>query len=176
VEDQNEFVAVGRVGPAHGVRGEVYVEPWTDDVESRFVEGASFLTEPAARGPLTIASMRMSNRKLMITFEGIEERNAAAAIHHVQLLMPAKARPLLADPDDFYDTDLIGLAVTTVTGQSLGPVIDVVHAAAADYLLLKIEGRDHLVPFVNAIVPSVDLGAGTVTIDPPEGLFDLWKN
>jgi len=171
----DDYVAVGRVGPAHGLRGEVFVEPWTDDVDERFADGAVLLTEPAARGPLTVTSTRMHNGRLMVTFEGIADRDQARAIHHVQLLIPASARPALDDPDDFYDSDLIGLAASTVAGVALGPVVDVVHTASADYLVLTVNGQERLVPFVGAIVPTVDVAAGVVVIDPPDNLFEMQK-
>jgi 16S rRNA processing protein RimM len=57
----------------------------------------------------------------------------------------------------------------------LGPITDVVHTGTADYLVLRFEGREHLVPFVSAIVPSVDIGAGIVVIDPPDNLFEMQK-
>jgi 16S rRNA processing protein RimM len=170
-----QYVAVGRVGPAHGVRGEVFVEPWTDDLDERFADGARFNTEPADRGPLVVGSTRMNNRRLMVHFEGIDDRDQAKAIHHTSLLIPASARPVLEDPDDFYDSELIGLQASTVAGQALGPITDVVHTSSADYLVLMIEGREHLVPFVSAIVPSVDLRTGVVIIDPPDNLFEMQK-
>jgi 16S rRNA processing protein RimM len=173
VDDQ--FVAVGRIGPAHGVRGEVFVEPWTDELDERFADGATFTTDPPERGPLTIASTRMNNRRLMVQFEGIDDRDQARAVHHTHLLIPASSRPPLDDPDDFYDSDLVGLAARTVAGVALGPVTDVVHTGTADYLVLNLEGREHLVPFVSAIVPSVDLRAGVVVIDPPDNLFEMQK-
>jgi 16S rRNA processing protein RimM len=88
-------------------------------------------------------------------------------------MVVATERPVLDDPDEFYDSDLIGLTARTPTGDDLGPIHDVVHLAGAIYLLLKVEGTERLVPFVSEIVPKVDVAAGVVTIDPPEGLFDL---
>ena len=72
----------------------------------------------------------------------------------MRLLLPVSERPVLDDPDDFYDTDLIGLAARTVAGADLGPVRDVLHAGGADYLVLDVAGREVLVPFVRAIVPD----------------------
>jgi 16S rRNA processing protein RimM len=169
----SEFVAVGRIGPVIGVKGEVFVEPWTEQVEDRFAEGAVLATEPADRGPLTVLAIRQHRGRLVVSFAGIEDRDAAGALHHVQVLVAASARPPLEDPDDFYDTDLIGLAAVTVAGRSLGPVSDVVHAPAGDYLVVLVDGRECLVPFVRAIVPVIDLPAGRITLDPPDGLLEL---
>jgi 16S rRNA processing protein RimM len=170
-----EYVTVGRIGPAHGVRGEVFVEPWTDDVDERFAEGASLRTEPLERGPLTVVSTRLHNGRLIVQFAGVDDREQAKAVHHTELLIPARERPVLDDPDDFYDTDLVGLAASTVDGRPLGPITEVIHAPSAVYLVVVVDGRDRLVPFVKAIVPTVDLAAGTVTIDPPDNLFEMQK-
>jgi 16S rRNA processing protein RimM len=168
-----DVVAVGRIGPARGVRGDVFVEPWTDDPGSRFAPGAVLRTDPAGVGPLTVASSSSASGKLVVHFEGIDDRPAAEAVRGTQLVVLAADRPPTDDPDEFYDSNLIGLFASTVAGQPLGPVRDVVHAGGADYLVLDIDGSEKLVPFVSAIVPSVDLDGGRVLIDPPEGLFDL---
>jgi 16S rRNA processing protein RimM len=166
-------VAVGRIGPARGVRGEVFVEPWTDAPDERFAPGAVLRTEPPQAGPLTVESASRASGKLVVRFAGVADRGAAEALRGVQLVIDATARPVLDDPDEFYDTDLVGLAARTVDGVELGPVTDVVHAAGASYLVVVVEGRERLVPFVSAVVPTVDVGGGAVVIDPPEGLFDL---
>jgi 16S rRNA processing protein RimM len=165
------LVTVGRIGKAHGLRGEVSVEPWTDDPEERFRVGVRFTI---AAGPaLTVAHARAHSGRWVIGFVGVEDRTAAEALRGTELLLPASARPAIEDPDEFYDSDLIGLAARTVGGAALGPVTDVVHGPGGDYLVLTIEGTERLVPFVAGIVPNVDLAAGVAEIDPPEGLFDL---
>jgi 16S rRNA processing protein RimM len=168
-----DLVAVGRIGPAHGVQGAVFVLPWTDDPDDRFAAGARLRTEPAAAGPLTVVSARDHSGRLVVRFDGVDDRERAAALRGVVLLVPAHARPPLDDPDDFYDTDLVGLRAETTDGTSLGLVTDIVHSTAADYLVVRIVERDVLVPFVAAIVPDVDVAAGVVRIDPPDGLLDL---
>jgi 16S rRNA processing protein RimM len=172
-EDTDEDIAVGRVGRPRGVRGETLVEPWTDDPDERFAPGSVLRTDPAEVGPLTVAAMSTAGGKLVVHFAGIADRDGAEALRGVRLLITAGERAPLDDPDDFYDTDLIGLAARTPAGTELGPVRDVLHAGGADYLVLEVGGQERLVPFVRAIVPSVDVLAGHVLIDPPDGLFDL---
>jgi 16S rRNA processing protein RimM len=169
----DELLAVGRIGRPRGVRGEAFVEPWTDDPDERFAPGSVLQTEPADAGPLTVATASTASGKLVVRFDGVDDRAAIEALRGVRLLIAATGRPPLDDPDDFYDTDLVGLAVRSVAGAELGTVRDVLHAGGADYLVLDYDGREVLVPFVRAIVPSVDLEAGTVVIDPPDGLFEL---
>jgi 16S rRNA processing protein RimM len=169
----DDVVVVGRIGPARGVRGDVFVEPWTDAPDERFAPGAVLGTEPAAAGPLTVDSANAASGKLVVHFAGVDDRPAAEALRGVQLVVRAADRPDLDDPDEFYDSDLVGLSARTLDGAELGPVKDVVHAAGASYLVLDMSGQERLVPFVAAIVPTVDVRAGRIVIDPPAGLFEL---
>jgi 16S rRNA processing protein RimM len=172
-EELGELIAVGRVGPPRGVRGHVFVEPWTDSPAERFAAGATLQTEPGSAGPLTVESSSMAGGKLVVLFDGVTDRMGAVALRGVQLLIPAHQRRPIEDPDEFYDTDLVGLVARTVGGEPLGPVTDVMHAGGATYLVVQVDGQDRLVPFVAAIVPTVDLAGGAVVIDPPDGLFEL---
>ena len=171
--DLNDLVTVGRVGPVWGLHGAVYVQPLTDDVELRFADGAQLLTEPPERGPLTVAKTHWHGQRFVVHFEAVTDRQLAAELRGTELLIRIVDRPPLEDPDDFYDTDLVGLQALQPDGTVLGPVTDVVHSPAGEYLLIRIDDRDRLVPFVRAIVPEVRLSAGTLIVDPPEGLFEL---
>ena len=173
VVPDDDLIAVGRVGKPRGVRGETYVEPWTDDPDERFAAGSVLATDPVGAGPLTVVSASQAGGRLVVRFDGVDDRGAAEALRGVQLVIPAGTRPPLDDPDDFYDTDLIGLTARTPGGVVLGAVGDVLHAGGADYLVLSHDGREHLVPFVAAIVPNVNVEGGYVVIDAPEGLFEL---
>jgi 16S rRNA processing protein RimM len=168
-----EVVAVGRIGKAHGIRGDVFVEPWTDVPDERFVAGAVFETDPSDRGPLTVTSIRNHSGKLVLHFEGFDDRNSVEAIRGSYLVIDASDRPVIDDPDEFYDTDLIGLSVRTVDGQELGPVTDVLHSPADSLLAIDWSGREILVPFRKEFVPTVDVAQGLIEIDPPDGLFEL---
>ncbi|SOD74205.1 16S rRNA processing protein RimM [Jatrophihabitans sp. GAS493] len=174
-EPQNppRLLAVGKIGPAIGLKGEVYVQPWTDSPEERFAPGSVLSTEPGERGPLTVAEFRAHGKRFVIRFDGYDGRTQAESLRDTELLIAASARPVLEDPDDFYDTDLIGLAAVTPAGLALGAIKDVVHAPGSEYLVLLHEEREVLVPFVAEIVPTVDVAAGRVIVDPPEGLLEL---
>lgn len=166
-------IAIGRIGPARGVRGDVFVEPWTDDPDTRFAVGVALRTDPESAGPLTVVSANAASGKLVLRFEGVDDRAAAEALRGVVLVIAAGERPEIDDPDEFYATDLIGLTAETVDGTELGAVRDVIDVAGADYLVLDVAGQERLVPFVAAIVPTVDIEGGRVVIDPPNGLFEL---
>ncbi|MEP6852021.1 MAG: ribosome maturation factor RimM [bacterium] len=186
-DDGAELVTVGLIGKAHGLRGEVAVQPWTDDPAGRFRPGTQFKTaarEPAvARQPapeppgppprLTIAAARQQSGRWLVAFAEVEHRDAAEALRGTRLLLPATARPPLEDPDEFYDTDLIGLRVEDPAGRAVGQVREMVHGPAGDLLAVIIDDQEHLIPFVRAIVPRVDVAGGVVVVDAPKGLFDL---
>ena len=171
--EATRYVAVGQVGAARGVRGDVFVRPLTDDPDERFAPGTVLETEPATAGPLTVESSNSAGGRLVVHFDGVDDRTRAESLRGVLLQIEAGARPEITDPDEFYVDELVGMAVRTTAGRDLGPVIDVVDIAGSDYLVLEIDGREHLVPFVAAIVPTVDAAARLVVIDPPDGLFEL---
>ena len=167
-------LVVGRVGRPQGVRGEVTVEVRTDDPDARFAPGSSLRTDPPERGPLTVVAARPRSGGLVIAFEGVADRAGAEAIRGTVLVVDSAELPAIADDDEWYDHELIGLAVVDPAGAPVGTVTDVVHSPAADLLAIKApDGREHLVPFLRQMVPAVDVPGGRVVVDPPEGLFDL---
>ena len=168
-------VTVGRIGRPHGVRGDVVVGVRTDDPELRFARGSRLDTDPVGVGPLTVASHRWHSGELLVRFAEIGDRTAAAEIGGTWLLVDSAALEALDDPDEFRDADLVGLSVRTVEGAAVGTVADVLHHGQ-DVLVIDPSGpgRDQiLIPFVKAIVPEVDVAAGILVIDPPEGLLNL---
>jgi 16S rRNA processing protein RimM len=168
-------LVVGRVTRPHGVRGELVVDVRTDDPELRLAAGAVLVTEPAAAGPLTIVSTRWHSGRLLVSFKGFEDRNEADRLRGVLLLVDSGELEDLADPDEFRDHQLIGLAVVGPDGERIGEITDVLHYGQ-DLLVVagsgKRAGAEIMVPFVSAIVPEVDLTGGLVRIDPPPGLLD----
>ena len=167
-------LVVGRVGRPNGVQGELTVEVRTDDPDARFAPGSVLRTEPADRGPLTVAEVRPRSGGLVVAFEGVTDRPGAEALRGTTLVVDSASLPPLEAEDEWYDHQLVGLAVETVSGGKVGEVTEVVHAAGTDLLAVRApDGRELLVPFVGAIVPTVDVAGGRVVVDPPEGLLDL---
>ncbi len=163
---------VGRIGRPHGLRGEVTVTVSTDDPGDRFAVGAVLSTDPSARGPLTVKAARRSGPVLVVGFDGVADRNAAEALRGTTLTVDQAALPVPDDPDEFYDHQLIGLAVRGGAGTDLGTVVEIWHPPAAPVLVVKRpDGSQEFVPFVTAIVPVVDLAGGSLTVEPPDGMF-----
>jgi 16S rRNA processing protein RimM len=168
-------LVVGRIGRPHGIRGELTVQVHTDDPDSRFAAGSVLVTEPAARGPLTVSSSRWHSGRLLVRFVGCDDRNSAEDLRGTFLVMDSAEVGPAADPDEFNDYELIGLDAATVAGEPVGVVADVLHQGQ-DLLVIKPArpgAEDVLVPFVAALVPEVDVKAGRLVIDPPPGLLDL---
>ncbi len=161
---------VARVGRPHGLRGEVSVDVRTDVPGERFVPGAVFSTEPAAAGPLTLESARDHSGVLLLRFAEAPDRSTAEQLRGVELLVSTTAS---AEPDAWYEDELVGLAVRSPDGELLGEVVRLDTGGAQDLLVVATPaGREVLVPFVTALVPDVDVAAGVVVVDPPGGLFD----
>ncbi len=179
-EREPDLIVVGRIGRPQGIKGEVTVEVRTDDPDDRFAPGRVLQTEPAERGPLTVESSRMQGRYLIVRFAGPTDRDDAEQLRDTMLLLSTSDLPPLSEQDEYYDTQLVGLAAQLEDGTELGSVVDVLHLPGGDVLAverstggLDAKGQELLIPFVKQIVPTVDLTAGVVVVVPPEGLLDL---
>jgi 16S rRNA processing protein RimM len=172
-------LVIGRIGRAHGLRGEVSVDVRTDDAERRFAPGASVETDPPERGPLTVVHARAHAGRLLVSFADVPDRSAAEALRGTLLVADSATSAQSEDPDEYWDHELVGLAVVDTGGTQLGTVVEVAHLPGQDLFVVAPAGAadaavDHVfVPFVAAIVPEVDLAAGRIVVDPPPGLFDL---
>jgi 16S rRNA processing protein RimM len=171
-----ELLVVGRIGRAHGIRGDVTVEVRTDAPELRFAPGAVLRTEPEAAGPLTVESARMHSGRLLIHFEGIPDRTAAEGLRDVLLVIDADDSGPAGEPDDdvWWDHELLDLEARTSGGELLGVVADMLHTPAGELLAIRRpDGAELLVPFVSEFVPVVDVPGGRIVVDPPAGLLEL---
>lgn len=164
-------VMIGRVVKSHGVKGEVAVAVTTDDPDARFAVGAVVHGKQGNKEhSLTIASVRPHQARLLVRFEEIPDRTAADLLRGTKFFAPP-----LEDAEDggFYEHELLGLRVLH-EGSDIGEVTalqpGVAHALLA---FRRADGRTSLIPFVEEMVPAVDLELGTVTVTPPEGLLDL---
>jgi 16S rRNA processing protein RimM len=167
-------LVIGRIVRPHGIRGEVVVEVTTDEPAARFFAGAVLATEPVSAGPLTVEAARPHQGRMIVAFDGVLDRTGAEGLRDVRLCVDSAELPPPEDPDEYHDFQLVGLRAVAESGEALGEVVGVEHGPAADLLVLaRPSGGRALVPFVKAIVPSVDLAGGRVVLTPPEGLLDL---
>ncbi|MFC4030626.1 ribosome maturation factor RimM [Streptomyces polygonati] len=166
-------LVVGRIGRAHGIKGEVSVEVRTDEPESRLAPGAVLATDPPSTGPLTIATGRVHSGRLMLRFEGVSDRTGAEALRNTLLIAEVDPEEMPEDPEEFYDHQLIDLDVVTVDGREVGRITEITHLPYQDLLVVaRPEGGEVLIPFVSEIVPEIDLEEQRAVIDPPPGLLE----
>ena len=175
-----DSLLIARIGKPHGLHGEVTVQTHTDDPERRFVAGREFDTEAEAGTGvprvLTLSSARKHRETWLLGFAEIPDRTGAESLRGTRLFVGTAELDEAADDDEegWYEHDLVDLAVVDPAGAPLGIVTGLVVGSVQDLLEVRLtDGRDALVPFVQAIVTDVDVEAGRVVVDAPAGLFDL---
>ncbi|HBF27462.1 MAG: ribosome maturation factor RimM [Micrococcales bacterium] len=169
------LVVVGRIGRPHGVKGAATIEVRTDEPDKRFAVGARLLTDSGL--DLTVASATWHSGRLLVTFEGYDDRTAVEQLRNalVSVDRPADERP--EDPEEFYDSDLEGCEVvldgSAADAGVIGVVREVSHLPGQDLLVVATpDEREVLIPFVSAFVPQIDVSAKRIVITPPEGLLE----
>lgn len=168
---------VGRLVKAHGLKGALKVELYTDDPDGRFVPGAVFTLQVPESSPwhgknVTVREFKWMNSHPVVFLDGIEDRTAAESIVRAILWVDQDASAVVTEEDAWYDHQLVGLDVVR-DGDVIGRVSRVDHFPAQDLLAVTLaDGRDVLVPFVKAIVPEVEMASGRVIVTPPAGLFE----
>ncbi|KAB7788202.1 ribosome maturation factor RimM [Bifidobacterium cebidarum] len=190
---QLELLRVARIGKAQGLKGEVTVRLYTDDPEWRFEPG-SVLYDADGEIEYIVENSRTFKDRWIIKFEGTDDRTAAEALNGIELYGEADDPEEMLEADEWYPKDLIGLEARLAegnglglpAGQVVGKVVDVVDSPAQSLLKIRLtepvvtgqnsKGEDvvektALVPFVEQLVPEIDLDEQYLTIDPPGGLI-----
>ena len=158
-------VCVARIGAAHGVRGQVKLWTFTEDPLSVTRYGP-LATKDGAR-QFEVTQAREAGGYLVATLKDITTRSEAERLNGVELYVARDRLPATAD-DEYYHADLIGLAAVTTAGEPLGRVVAIHNFGAGDIIeIAPPEGVTMLLPFSNAVVPTVDIAAGRVVIDLP---------
>jgi 16S rRNA processing protein RimM len=165
-------VVVGRIGRPHGIRGQVTVEPRTDEPDERFAPGA-VLSVDGPVSTLVVDRTHWHSGRLLVSFQGIDDRDGAESLRGLLLHVERDVDESPDDPDEYYDSALVDCAVELPDGTAVGVVADVVHLPGQDLLAIRTpDDRDVLVPFVGVMVPLVDVPGRRIVIDPPPGLLD----
>ena len=159
-------ICVARIGAAHGVRGAVKLWTFTEDPLAVRDYGP-LMTKDGAR-QFEIASAREAKDHLVATFKGIATRNDAEKLNGIELYVPRDRLPA-TDDDEYYHADLIGLAAVNAANEPLGRVVGIHNFGAGDIIeIAPPQGPTMLLPFTNAVVPTVDLAGGRVVIELPQ--------
>ncbi|SMH36798.1 16S rRNA processing protein RimM [Rathayibacter oskolensis] len=167
---------VARLTKAHGLKGAIKLELYTDEPDKRFTPGAAFTLQVPRTSEwhgkkLELVELRWYNSHAVAFFKGIEDRSAAETLLKAILWIDEDVQTEPGDDDSWYDYQLVGLKVVR-EGVEVGTVRRVDHFPAQDLLIVATPAGEVMVPFVNAIVPSIDPVAGVVTVTPPVGLFE----
>ncbi|HKL70159.1 ribosome maturation factor RimM [Salibaculum sp.] len=167
----DETITLGSIAGAFGVKGEVRLKSFCAEPEA--IIDYTPLTRSDGKVVQTIVLTGRAKGALVVRMDGITTKEEADALRGVELHALRSQLPALPD-DEFYHADLVGLAAVDTGGESLGRVKSVQSNGADDLLEVQAAGlRDTvLVPFTRSIVPTVDLAAGRLVIDPPGGLFE----
>ncbi|KKX99104.1 MULTISPECIES: ribosome maturation factor RimM [Microbacterium] len=165
---------VGRLVKAHGLKGGLKLELYTDNPEGRFVPGAGFTLQVPEASPwhgkeITVREYRVMNGNPVVFFQDVEDRDAADSLVRAILWIDQDVDE--AEDDAWFDHQLVGLEVVR-DETVIGRVVRVEHFPAQDLLIVKAGEDEVMVPFVSAIVPTVDVQAGRVIVTPPPGLFE----
>lgn len=162
------LVRVARIGKPFGVAGRVTVQVFTDEPDERFHLGAELSGDERK---LLIDYSRRHGSSWVLGFDGVTDRDAAEALRGIELYADIPEGTAPADPEEWYDRDLVGLPCRNSAGAPLGEVVAVEHPPPHDVLLVRTpQGHVALVPFVSQIVTSV--AADGIVIEPPAGLLD----
>ena len=163
-------VVVGRIGRAHGIRGEVAIDVRTDEPDRRFAPESTLI---AGDRTLTVSRTRWHSGRLLAAFSEVPDRTAAESFRGTMLEAEVDPDELPTGEEEFYDRQLIGLEVRTVADTVIGTVAAVTHHDEQDTLVVQRgPNAEVLVPFVTAIVPTVDVAGGYVVVADVPGLLD----
>jgi len=169
----DEMAVVGRVARAHGLRGQVIVNPETDFPGERFRPGAElFVRRGGAIEALTIGSVRFQRDRPVVAFRGLGDVNAAQALAGLELRVPLECLAALP-AGTYYRHDLVGCSVVTEGGREVGVVTSVEGSLNGSRLVVGRAGREVLVPLASEICTTIDPLARRIVIAPPDGLLEL---
>jgi 16S rRNA processing protein RimM len=168
--DPDELLLIGKILGPHGIRGEVRVYAYVDQ-QTHLMPGAKVIVEPQGRqaAEYTIVTAQTYKNIVRIGFEGVCDRNSAEALADAHLFLPRASLPP-TEPDTWYGCDLIGLAVYDARGEFLGRVESMIETGSNDVFVIRHRREERLVPALEQVVRNIDLAAGKMIVDLPEGL------
>ncbi|MBC8181935.1 16S rRNA processing protein RimM [candidate division KSB1 bacterium] len=168
-----EFISIGIITKAHGIKGEVLVSSLTDNPEQFETLKHLFITrQDGNRSEISIQQVRGKNDRFIIKISGIDNRNQAESLQ--KCLIEKRLEDVEDLPvDEYYIFDLIDLNVYTTDFQLLGRIKDVLSLSANDIYVVQGESKEYLIPAIKSIIKKIDLKKEIVLIEPIEGLLDL---
>ena len=169
----DEMALVGRIARAHGIKGQVIVNPETDFLDERFKPGAElFVSRAGIVEPLKLTTVRFHRDRPVIGIDGVADMNAASRLAGLELRIPADRLAELP-AGSYYRHDLVGCRIETSGGQLVGTVKAVEGDAAGSRLVVDTPGGEVLVPLAVEICTTIDTAGKRIVIEPPAGLLEL---
>lgn len=162
------WVAVGRITRTHGVKGEVAVMPLSD-VESRFEAGSTLFLDEREDRPVTVATCRPHQQRLLVGFRGVEDRTSAETLRGHYLFVPASSAPQLPE-GEYWTHDLVGCEVLTEDGRPIGRIREVMHTQANDVWAAEGADGEVLIPALKDVIREVDVAARRIVVREVPGL------
>ncbi len=165
---ERQRIALGRIAGAHGIKGDVLIETYTENATDIASYGP--LGDEAGRRTFAITVRRVTPKGVIAHISGIDDRTAAEALQGVTLHTPRERLPE-PEPDAYYHADLIGLAAVDAKGEDIGRIVGVHNYGAGDLLEIKAvgSGSTELIPFTATFVPKVAIEEGRVVVNVPPG-------
>jgi len=164
------LICVGLLGSARGLKGELRVKSFTADANAIAKYGP--LTDETGKQTFELKVTGKHKDQLVVRIKGVDDRNAAEALNGTELYISRDRLPQ-TDEDEFYFSDLVGLDAELTDGSPFGQVVEAEDYGGGPFVEVKAPGHGRvLVPFTKVAVPLVDIKAGRVVIDPPDGLLE----
>ena len=161
---QPKWVVMGRVAAPHGVRGWFRVQSYGKSLDGLSACSHWWLGKADEYRKWLVAEWQVHGNALVARLDGVTDRTTAESLRGMEVAIPREQLPAAGD-NEYYWTDLIGLQVTSVTGEKLGKVEAILETGANDVLVVRDENRERLIPFVAAVLREVCLPEGRMVVD-----------
>ncbi len=172
-----DYLIIGKIGGAHGVRGEVRVTPLTDDVRrfSKLKECLILDEKENLKGSKKVQSARIDDSRTLLKFEDVNDRDEAAKWNGF-FIGVTRDQAVKLPKDRYFIADLIGLTVVDSERGDLGKIFDITNSGASDIIIVKRKGKNELlIPYLKTVVTKVDLEEGKMYVTLPDGLYEIYE-
>ena len=172
-----DYLVIGKIGGAHGVRGEVKIIPLTDDVRrfSSLKECLILDDRERVKETKEVEKARVDDTRTLVKFKGIDDRDEVGKLTGFYIAVSREDAVKLPE-GRYFIADLIGLKVVDDERGELGTIKDIINSGASDIIIVKRKGKNELlIPYLNAIVYEVDIAGVTMKVKLPEGLYEIYE-
>jgi len=171
--ESDSLILIGKVAATHGIKGQLRITTYSGHFDSLLSADSVILKEPSGRtGTFAVSAAVVHGRKLLLSFDGLSDINRVLHLVGSELYLRLEQLPA-TEEGEYYWHDLIGLNVVTVDGEPLGVLQSIIETGSNDVYVVKSAERELLIPALEDVITAIDLTAGTMTVTPVAGLFDL---